>query len=396
MRYELDPVRVRKILGNKKQFIMGDMAIAYGGLLAGVGFFGGYPITPASEVAEGMARMLPRAGGTFIQMEDEIASMAAIIGAAWSGTKTMTATSGPGFSLMMENYGYAIMTETPCVIANVQRTGPSTGQPTQGAQGDMLQTRWGSHGDMMAIALCPSTVQECLDMTIEAFNLSEKYRHPVVLLADGEVGHLREKVVIPDVDEMELIERIEATVDKDKFIPYSESQTNPGSKVPDFPTFGSGYRSYVTGLTHNDMGFPATDKQPDHERLINRLVSKITDDREKLTDVEEIELEDAEIVFVTYGASARPAESAVRMARAKGIKAGMLRLKLVWPFPEKAIYELSKKVSKIIVPEMSLGQMVHPVREFAAKDCEVIVAPKVGGVMHLPVELLAYLEEGSQ
>ncbi|MCK5038505.1 MAG: 2-oxoacid:acceptor oxidoreductase subunit alpha [Thermoplasmata archaeon] len=393
MTYVRDPVRIRKILGSKKQFIMGDMAAAYGGLVAGVGFFGGYPITPASEVAEGMARMLPRAGGSFIQMEDEIASMAAIIGGAWSGAKTMTATSGPGFSLMMENYGYAIMTETPCVIVNVQRTGPSTGQPTQGAQGDMMQTRWGSHGDMMAIALCPSTVQECLDMTIECFNLSEKYRHPVVLLMDGEVGHLREKVIIPDEDEMELIERVEATIDKDKFIPFSESQTQPGSKVPDFPTFGSGYHPYVTGLTHNDMGFPATDKQPDHERLINRLITKITDDREALTDVEEIMMDDAEVVFVTYGASARPAESAVRMARAKGIKAGMLRLKLVWPFPEKVIYELSKKVNKIIVPEMSLGQMVHPIREFAAKDCEVTMAPKVGGVMHLPIELLKYLEE---
>ncbi len=391
MIYERDPERIRKVLGSKKQFIMGDMAAAYGGLLAGCGFFGGYPITPASEVAEGIARMLPRCGGTFIQMEDEIASMAAIIGAAWGGTKTMTSTSGPGFSLMMENYGYAIMTETPCVIVNVQRTGPSTGQPTQGAQGDMMQVRWGSHGDMEAIALVPSTVQESLDMTIECFNLAEKYRHPVCLMTDGEVGHLREKVVIPDEDEMELIERVPATIDKDKFIPFSESQTRD-SKVPDFPAFGTGYRTYVTGLTHNDMGFPATDKQPDHERLINRIITKITDDIDYLTDYEEIEMDDAEIVFVTYGASARPAESAVRMARAKGIKAGMLRMKIVWPFPEKVIYELSKKVNKIIVPEMSLGQIVHPIREYAAKDCEVEVAPKVGGVMHLPSELLPYLE----
>ncbi|MCK4757355.1 MAG: 2-oxoacid:acceptor oxidoreductase subunit alpha, partial [Thermoplasmata archaeon] len=237
----------------------------------------------------------------------------------------------------------------------------------------------------------PSTVQESLDMTIECFNLAEKYRHPVCLMTDGEVGHLREKVVIPDEDEMELIERVPATIDKDKFIPFSESQTRD-SKVPDFPAFGTGYRTYVTGLTHNDMGFPATDKQPDHERLINRIITKITDDIDYLTDYEEIEMDDAEIVFVTYGASARPAESAVRMARAKGIKAGMLRMKIVWPFPEKVIYELSKKVNKIIVPEMSLGQIVHPIREYAAKDCEVEVAPKVGGVMHLPSELLPYLE----
>ena len=391
MKYERDPERIRRVLGDKIQFIQGDMAVAYGGLLAGCSFFGGYPITPASEVAEGMARLLPRMGGTFIQMEDEIGSIAAVIGAAWGGAKSMTATSGPGFSLMMENYGYAIMTETPCVIANVQRTGPSTGQPTLGAQGDMMQVRWGSHGDMEAIALCPSTVQESLDLTIECFNLAEKYRHPVCLMTDGEVGHLREKVVIPDEDEMPLFERVLATIEKEKFIPFSASQTRD-SKVPDFPTFGSGYRTYVTGLTHNEKGFPRTDKQKDHEQLIMRLVTKITDDREEITMIEETELEDAEIAFVTYGASARPAESAVAMGRKNGIKVGLLRMKLVWPFPRKAIIDLSKKVRTIIVPEMSLGQIYHTVREYAVKDCEVICAPKVGGEMHLPHELYDYLE----
>lgn len=391
MKYERDPERIRNVLGDKIQFIQGDMAVAYGGVLAGCSFFGGYPITPASEVAEGMARLMPRVKGTFIQMEDEIGSIAAVIGAAWAGAKSMTATSGPGFSLMMENYGFAIMTETPCVIANVQRTGPSTGQPTLGAQGDMMQVRWGSHGDMEAIALAPSTVQECLDLTIESFNLAEKYRHPVCLMTDGEVGHLREKVVIPDEDEMTLIDRVPATIDKDKFIPFTNSQTRD-SKVPDFPTFGSGYRTYVTGLTHNEKGFPATDKQPDHERLITRIVTKITDDREEMTMVEEVELEDAEIAFVTYGASARPTESAVALARENGIKAGMLRMKLVWPFPRKNIIELSKKVNTIIVPEMNLGQMYHTVSEYAIKDCEVICAPKVGGEMHLPHELYDILE----
>jgi len=391
MKYERDPERIRRVLGDKIQFIQGDMAVAYGGLLAGCSFFGGYPITPASEVAEGMARMLPRVGGTFIQMEDEIGSIAAIIGAAWAGAKSMTATSGPGFSLMMENYGYAIMTETPCVIANVQRTGPSTGQPTLGAQGDMMQVRWGSHGDMEAIALCPSTVQESLDLTIESFNLSEKYRHPVCVMTDGEVGHLREKVVIPEEEEMPLYERVPATIEKEKFVPFAPSQTRD-SKVPDFPAFGSGYRTYVTGLTHNEKGFPRTDKQPDHERLIMRLVTKITDDREELTMIEETELEDAEIAFVTYGASARPAESAVALGRKNGIKVGLLRMQIVWPFPRKAIIELSKKVNKIIVPEMSLGQIVHTIREYAVKDCEVICAPKVGGEMHLPHELYDILE----
>ena len=228
-------------------------------------------------------------------------------------------------------------------------------------------------------------------MAIESGNLSEYYRHPVCLMTDGEVGHLREKVVIPDEDEMTLIDRVEATIDKDKFIPFSESQTRD-SKVPDFPTFGSGYHTYVTGLTHNDKGFPATDKQPDHERLINRLITKITDDRDKLTNVERVELDDAEIAIVTYGASARPTESAVVMARKKGIKVGMLRMKTVWPFPRDVIRDLSKKVRTIIVPEMNLGQIYHVVMQWAAKDCEVVLAPKVGGEMHLPTELLEILE----
>ncbi len=392
MKYEHDPERIRRVLGDKVQFILGDMAVTYGGILAGCSFFGGYPITPASEVAEGMARMLPRVGGTFIQMEDEIGSISAVIGASWGGAKSMTATSGPGFSLMMENYGFAIMTETPCVIANVQRTGPSTGQPTLGAQGDMMQVRWGSHGDMAAIALAPSTVQECMDMTVKAFNLAEKYRHPVCVMTDGEIGHLREKVIIPDEDVMELIDRVPATIEKEKYIPFTGSQTRD-SKVPDFPTFGTGYRTYVTGLTHDEKGFPATDKQEDHERLITRIVTKITDDREELTDIDEIELEDAEIAFVSYGASARPAETAVSMARKNGIKAGLLRMKLVWPFPIKAVYELSKRVNTIIVPEMNLGQIVRVVKEHADPGCEIVSAPKIGGEMHLPEELYSFLEE---
>lgn len=391
MKYKRDPIRIREVLGDKVQFILGDMACVYGGILAGCSFFGGYPITPASEVAEGMARLLPRVGGTYIQMEDEIGSIAAVIGASWGGAKSMTATSGPGFSLMMENYGYAVMTETPCVIVNVQRTGPSTGQPTLGAQGDMMQARWGTHGDIEALALAPSTVQECLDFTIEAFNLAEKYRTPVCLMTDGEVGHLRERVVIPDEKDLEIINRVEATIDKKDFIPFSESQTRK-SKVPDFPTFGTGYRTYVTGLTHNEKGFPATDKQRDHEKLVKRITSKITDDADKLLKIEQLKLDDAEIAFVTYGASARPAETAMELGRKKGIKVGLLRLKIVWPFPERVINKLAKEVEKIIVPEMNLGQIVHPIREAANGECEVISAPKIGGEMHLPRELMKYLE----
>jgi len=391
MKYKRDPELIREVLGKKVQFILGDIACVYGGLLAGCSFFGGYPITPASEVAEGMARRLPRVKGTYIQMEDEIGSIAAVIGAAWGGAKSMTATSGPGFSLMMENYGYAVMTETPCVIVNIQRTGPSTGQPTLGAQGDMMQARWGTHGDFEAIALAPSTVQECMDFTIEAFNLAEKYRNPVCVMADGEMGHLRERVVIPDEKDLKLVDRIPATIDKDKFIPFTNSQTRK-SKVPDFPTFGTGYHTYVTGLTHNEKGFPATDKQPDHEKLVKRITSKITDDLDNLTMVEKFFLDDAKTVFVTYGASARPAESAMEMARAKGKKVGMLRLKLVWPFPFKEIQKLASKVDKIIVPEMNLGQIVHPVREYVEGQCKVVSAPKIGGEMHLPHELYKYLE----
>ena len=391
MRYIRDPKKIREVLGGKVQFLLGDMACVYGGLIAGVSFFGGYPITPASEIAEGMSRMLPRIGGTYIQMEDEIGSIAAVIGASWGGARSMTATSGPGFSLMMENYGFAVMTETPCVIVNVQRTGPSTGQPTLGAQGDMMQARYGTHGDFEAIALAPSTVQECLDFTIEASNLSEKYRNPVVVMTDGEMGHLRERIVIPDEKDLKLINRVEATVPKNKYIPFTSSQTVKGSKVPDFPTFGTGYHTYVTGLTHNEKGFPATDKQKDHERLVKRITEKITDDADKLVKVEKFNLDDADTVFVTYGASARPAETAMEIARSKGKKVGLLTLKIVWPFPEKIVTKLAKQVDKIIVPEMNLGQIYHPVREAACGNCEVEVAPKIGGEMHLPVELLKYL-----
>ena len=391
MMYKRDPKKIREVLGGKVQFLLGDMACVYGGLLAGVSFFGGYPITPASEIAEGMSRMLPRVGGTYIQMEDEIGSIAAVIGASWGGARSMTATSGPGFSLMMENYGFAVMTETPCVIVNVQRTGPSTGQPTLGAQGDMMQARYGTHGDFEAIALAPSTVQECLDFTVEASNLSEKYRTPVVVMTDGEMGHLRERIVIPDEKDLNLFNRVEATITKDKFIPFTNSQTVKGSKVPDFPTFGTGYHTYVTGLTHNEKGFPATDKQKDHERLVKRITEKITDDADKLTKVEKFNLDDADTVFVTYGASARPAETAMEIARSKGKKVGLLTLKIVWPFPEKIVAKLAKQVDKIIVPEMNLGQIYHPIREAASGNCEVEVAPKIGGEMHLPAELLKYL-----
>jgi 2-oxoglutarate ferredoxin oxidoreductase subunit alpha len=255
----------------------------------------------------------------------------------------------------------------------------------------MMQARWGTHGDFEAIALAPSTVQECMDFTVEAFNLAEKYRNPVCVMADGEIGHLRERIVIPDEKDLKLIKRVEATIAKNKYIPFSNSQTRKDCKIPDFPTFGTGYRTYVTGLTHNEKGFPATDKQKDHEKLVKRITSKISDDIDKLTKVEKQNLDDAEIAFVTYGASARPAETAMEIARSKGKKIGLLRLKIVWPFPEKIIAKLAKNVDKIIVPEMNLGQIYHSVREASNGNCNVEVAPKIGGEMHLPEELLKYL-----
>jgi 2-oxoglutarate ferredoxin oxidoreductase subunit alpha len=254
----------------------------------------------------------------------------------------------------------------------------------------MMQCRWGTHGDFEAIALAPSTVQECMDFTIEAFNLAEKYRNPVCVMTDGEMGHLRERIIIPDEKDLKLTNRVTATIDKKKFIPFSGSQTRK-SKVPDFPTFGTGYHIYVTGLTHNEKGFPATDKQKDHEKLVKRITEKITDDIDKLTMIEKMNLDDADIVFITYGASARPAETAMEMARAKGKKVGLLRLKIVWPFPEKIVNKLAKQVDKIIVPEMNLGQIYHPIKEAACGLCEVVCAPKIGGEMHLPQELLPYL-----
>ena len=390
---KMDGKLVRKVLGDKTQFIIGDMACVYGGLLAGCKFFGGYPITPASELAEGAARYMPKVGGTYIQMEDEIASIAAVIGASWAGVKAMTGTSGPGFSLMQENLGYAAMTETPVVVVNIQRTGPSTGQPTLGAQGDMMQAKWESHGDYEVIALAPSSVQESLDMTIQAFNLAEKYRNPVYVMSDGEIGHLRERIVIPDVEETELLYRTKVNVDKSEYIPFIPSVANPGSKVPDFATFGSGYHTYVTGLTHNEKGFPATDKQPDHDKLVRRLMEKITDDLEELTKIEEYQMEDAEIVFVGYGATARPVATAIDVARKEGIKVGMVRMLFTWPFPYPYIENLGDKAKVILVPEMNMGQLYHPIKEAIFGKCKVVPLNKIGGEMHLPHEILKAIKE---
>ncbi len=381
--------RVLKAIGKKQLFAQGDEAYAYGALLAGCRFFAGYPITPATEAAEVMSQLLPRIGGAYVQMEDEIASMGAIIGASLAGVKSMTVTSGPGFSLMQENIGYAFMTETPCVVVNVQRSGPSTGQPTEPSQGDIMQAKWGSHGDYEVIALSPNSVQESLDLTIECFNLAEKYRNPVLLMTDGEVGHMREGITLPDHGKYEIIERARPSKEPGDYIPFLPES----GKVPQLADFGSGYHTYYTGLTHKPSGLPSTDDAEIHTQLITRLCEKISDDTEKLTRVEELYMDDAESVIVSYGITSRAAAYAVKMLRAEGKKVGYLRLITIWPFPDQVLRRIGESARRILVPEMNLGQIYYKVKEAVGYNAEVIKLPKIGGIMHSPQEIAAALKE---
>jgi len=382
-----DFARVRRILRRKVLFTQGDIAVGYGALLAGCRFFAGYPITPATETAEILSRLLPRVGGTCIQMEDEIASVGAIIGASWVGARAMTTTSGPGFSLMQENIGYAAMTETPCVIVDVQRSGPSTGQPTEGAQGDIMQAKWGSHGDYELIALSPSTVQECLDLTIEAFNLAEAYRVPVILLTDGIIGHMREKIVLPEFEEVNIIRRKGPTRPPKEYQPFIDD----GTKIPEMAIFGTGYHTYITGLTHTESGYPSTDNQPDHHRLVRRLCDKIRNNAEKIIRVQRDFGEgrtDNVTGIVSYGVTSRSVYYAVKTLRQAGMKIDHLRIITNWPFPEKEVAQLAERTTKIIVPELNLGQVYHCVREAAAGRCQVVPLGKTGGEMHTPQEII--------
>lgn len=370
----MNRIQYLKSLGsgnNHVRFIQGDEAAAYGAIYAGCNFFAGYPITPASEVGEMMARELPKAGGYCIQMEDEIASMGAVIGAVWAGGKAMTATSGPGFSLMQENIGYACMTETPCVVVNVQRSGPSTGQATKGAQGDIMQARWGTHGDHEMIALSPNSVQETFNIMIDAFNLSEQYRHPVMVMMDGEIGHIREKIVFPDPDEIDIFPRNLSDTKKDVF---------GGMRIPPMIEFGSGFQVHVTGSTHKSNGMRDVTTQSVHDKLVRRICEKIDSNRDKIVKYEKRLTEDAEYLVISYGASSRPALGAVKKLREKGIKTGYLRLIVIWPFPDKVVKELSAQTKKIFVPEMNLGQISREIERFVR--CEVIPVSKIGGVPH--------------
>lgn len=370
-------------------FLNGDEAIAEGALAAGCRFFAGYPITPATEIAEVMARRLPGLGGTYIQMEDEIASMAAILGASWGGAKTMTATSGPGFSLMMENYGLGLMTETPCVIADVMRAGPSTGLPTHTAQGDVMQARWGTHGDVGVIAYVPSSPQECFDLTVEAFQRSEEYRMPVVVLADEVVGHMRERVVIPPPERIPVAERRRPTRPPGKgFLPYRPDE----DLVPPMPCAGEGYRVHVTGLTHDERGYPVLNART-QRRLVGRLVDKVRSNAKRILRVEEVGTEDAEVLVVAYGSVARSAREAVRTLRERGVRAGLLRPITVWPFPTSRVRALARKVRAILVPEVNFGQVVYEVDRCARGRARTLLLPLLGGEIHVPGDIVAKVEE---
>jgi len=364
-------------------FMNGDVACAEGAIAAGCRFFAGYPITPATEIAEHLAQRMPQIGGIYIQMEDEIASMAAVIGASYAGLKAMTATSGPGFSLMQENIGLAVMTEAPCVIVDVMRGGPSTGQPTLPGQQDVMQARWGSHGDYEIIALAPSSVQEMFDITIEAFNLSETYRVPTILLADEIVAHMWEKVMIPQVEKIGIVNRKKPNAPPEKYIPFMPG----GDLVPPMACFGEGYSFHATGLTHDEHGYPQTSSSEVQQRLVKRLCDKIRQNADKIIRVEDILLEDAEVVVVAYGIVARAALSALRKAREKGIKAGLLRLITLWPFPEKQVSKIAEQAKTIVVPEMNCGQLVREV-ERSAKATPVVFLSKLGEEPHTPTEIL--------
>jgi len=369
-------------LAGRTVFMMGDEAAAMGALFSGCSFFGGYPITPASEVAEVMARELPRVGGFYVQFEDEIASISGIIGAAWSGARSMTATSGPGFSLMQEAVGYAVMTETPCVVVDVQRSGPSTGQATKPAQGDIMQARWGTHGDHEIIAVCPWSVQECFDLVRDSFALSERYRTPVIVLMDGAVGHIREPLTYPAYSDDDIAPRPRA---KEGELVFG------GSLVPPMAQIGDRQNVHITGSTHKPDGIRDVSTKEVHEELVLRLNEKITSARETLTRLDVRHMEGARVAVVSLGATARPALGAVERARADGHPAGFIRLVNVWPFPGPAITELLADVDLVLVPELNLGQLSRELERFTS--CPVRSLSKIGGVAHNMNEIHTALME---
>ncbi|MBN1959489.1 MAG: 2-oxoacid:acceptor oxidoreductase subunit alpha [Deltaproteobacteria bacterium] len=365
-------------------YIDGNHAACEGALAAGCRFAAGYPITPSTEVVERIASRMPYMGGVFIQMEDELAASIALQGAVWAGKKALTVTSGPGFSLMMEHIGLAAMTETPCVFVDVQRGGPSTGLPTQPGQADMMQARWGSHGDYEIIALSPDSPQECFDLAIESFNLAEQWRVPVLLMMDEVVGHMTERVVIPEAKDIQVTERRftkKSPQDFKLFEPASDM-------VPDMAKAGDGYKILVTGLTHDERGYPIMN-QHIQEQLVHRLVNKIRLNANQITRCEEVDIEDAEVIVVAYGITSRVARRSITIAREQGVKVGLLRLIVCWPFPEQRIRELASKVKAFVVPEINYGQMVLEVQRVAAGKAPAILVGHGGGEVHEPEVIAA-------
>lgn len=373
---------------NKKEVLLqGNEAIVEGALRAGLKFFAGYPITPATEISEILSARLPEIGGTFIQMEDEIGSLAAVIGASLAGAKAMTATSGPGFSLMQENIGFAIMAEVPCVIVDCMRAGPSTGLPTSPSQGDVMQARWGTHGDHPIIVLCPSTVYECFKLTIFAFNFSERFRIPVILLVDEVVAHMRENVCIDD-EEIEIVNRVKPSVPPEWYIPYEDTP----SGVPPMANFGDGYRYHVTGLTHDIRGFPTT--RPDEvDPLIRRLFRKISQNFRDVQIGESFQTEDADLCVIAYGCVARSAKRACIEARERGIKAGLLKLNTLWPFMRTEVEKILARSKIVIVPEMNMGQISREVKRVNKGTSKVFTINKIDGTPITPEEIFLKIKE---
>ncbi|MDO9508100.1 MAG: 2-oxoacid:acceptor oxidoreductase subunit alpha [Thermovirgaceae bacterium] len=371
------------------EFWQGNVSLAYGALAAGCRFFGGYPITPSSEIAETMAEKLPTLNGRFIQMEDEIAGIAATIGGSVAGYKAMTATSGPGFSLKQENMGLAYMAEIPIVIVDVMRGGPSTGLPTSIAQQDVMQARWGSHGDHGTIAYAPSSVQECYEIAIKAFNMAERFRQPVLIMSDEVLGHMREKVVVPEEGSLPIVNRKRPTCDPGEFIPYKPDQAD---NLPPMASFGDGYRWHITGLTHNEWGFP-TNCAEEIAKKCARLMDKVSAYRDDIVEYETESVDDAKIIVVAYGSVARTALSAVRQARKNGLKVGYFRPITLWPFPDREIETLAEKAGTVLVPELNFGQMVLEVERAIHGKAGVVQMSLVNGELFQPSEILKKIEE---
>ena len=370
--------------------LQGNQAVVEGAIAAGVKFYGGYPITPSTEIAEQLALRLPQVGGKFMQTEDEIAGLGTVIGASMAGKKAMTATSGPGFSLKQEMLGLACIAEIPCVIVNVQRVGPATGQPTSPAQGEVMQTRWGTHGDHWLITISPSSVPECFELTLRAVALSEKYRCPVILLMDEVIGHMREKIELPDnYDEIPQAERKMPTCAPEEYLAYGCEE---GSKVPAMAPFGSGYRWHVTGLVHDETGFPKGTGAATKESQ-DRLRTKLTDNLDDIVQVENYRMEDAEFAVVAFGGAARTAYEAVDMARAEGLKVGFVRPITIWPFAEKQMQALAGKVKGILVHELNCGQYVLEVERAVAGKVPVSLFAKYDNESATPAELLAEIKK---